>query len=65
MLKYEHKVIKSYFKSFEKLEADLAYYAEEGWEVAGVGQSLGNMIIILKRPSQNRPKPPPKRENRV
>lgn len=65
MLKYEHKVITAYFKNPERLEADLAQYEEEGWEVAGVGQNLGNMIIILKRPAQFKPNPPPKKENTV
>ncbi len=50
MTRYEHKVIKVYFKGAERLESELAVFQKQGWEVAGVGQSLGSMVIVLKRP---------------
>ena len=59
MPKFEHKVIKVFFKNPERLQTELVQYEAEGWQVAGVGQSLGSMIIILKRPYPPGKPPPP------
>ncbi|MBL7191222.1 hypothetical protein ISS30_05960 [bacterium] len=47
---FQYKVIKHYFRSPDRLEAELNQYGLQGWEAAGIGQKMGSMIIILKRP---------------